>query len=208
MSQPLKRDEFGNALGGIRLAEIAVPVARESAESCGLGGTHVPFDAATVNRLYPSHADYVRKVASASDTAVKAGFLLPADGAQTLARARRSIWGQQLTCGPLCADVNQFPKHPSAMLLANQTEFLVIEDAERTVLRTADEVTRLVAEGYTATGAEGRRKFSEAAGRLGRYIREVRDLAGKGNMPPETRDLLADQATMLQRRLLAEARSD
>lgn len=128
-TQPLKRDEFGNALGGIRLAEIAVTVAKESAELCGLGGTHVPFDAATVNRLYPSHDDYVRKVTAASDAAVRAGFLLRADATQTIARARRSIWGRQLTCGPLCADVTQFPKHPSAMLLANQTEFLVIKDA-------------------------------------------------------------------------------
>ena len=32
------------------------------------------------------------------------------------------------------------------MLLANQTEFLVIKDADRTILRTADEITRLVAD--------------------------------------------------------------
>jgi hypothetical protein len=203
-TQPLKRDEFGNALGGIRLAEIAVPVARESAESCGLGGTHVPFDAATVNRLYPTHADYVRKVTAASEGAVKAGFLLPADSAQTIARARRSIWGHQLTCGPLCADVSQFPKSPSAMLLANQTEFLVIRDAGRTLLPTADEVTRLVAEGYTAaTASAARRKFMDAAVRLDRYMAEVRALAGRGQMPPETRDLLLGQATVLQGRLRA-----
>jgi hypothetical protein len=205
-TQPLKRDEFGNALGGIRLAEVAVPVAKESAESCGLGGTHVPFDAATLNRLYPSHDDYVRKVTAASDAAVKAGFLLPADAAQTVARARRSIWGRQLTCGPLCADVAQFPKNPSAMLLANQTEFLVIKDADRTILRTADEVTRLVAEGYTATGAAAARKFADAAARLDRYVAEVRALAARGDMPPETRDLLVSQAGTLQARLRAEGR--
>ena len=37
---PWKRDTHGNALGGIRLAEIAVPVAKESAKPGGLGGTH------------------------------------------------------------------------------------------------------------------------------------------------------------------------
>jgi hypothetical protein len=209
MSQPLARDEFGNALGGIRLAEIAVPVARESAEACGLGGTHVPFDAATINRLYPSHADYVRKVTAASEAAVKAGFLLPADAAQTIARARRSIWGHQLTCGPLCADVSQFPKHPSALLLANQTEFLVIKDAGRTLLPAVDHVTRLTAEGYTASDAgAARRKFADAAARLDRYIREVQNLAGRGQMPPETRDLLIGQAGTLQMRLRAEARTN
>jgi hypothetical protein len=201
-AQPLKRDEFGNALGGIRLAEIAVPVARESAESCGLGGTHVPFDAATVNRLYPSHDDYLRKVTAASERAVAAGFLLPADSAQTVARAGRSIWGRQLTCGPLCADVGQFPRSPSSMLLANQTEFLVIKDAGHTLLPTADEVTRLVAEGYTAaTVSAASRKFMDAAVRLDRYIAEVRALARRGQMPPETRDLLVSQATVLQGRL-------
>jgi hypothetical protein len=206
-TQPLKRDEFGNAQGGIRLAEIAAPVAKESAELCGLGGTHVPFDAATVNRLYPTHDDYVRKVTSASDAAVRAGFLLRADAAQTITRARRSIWGRQLTCGPLCADVAQFPKHPSAMLLANQTEFLVIKDAERTILRTADEITRLVAEGYTAaSAAAASRKFLDAAARLDRYVAEVRALAGRGNMTPETRDLLVSQAAVLQGRLRAEGR--
>ncbi|MCC7042487.1 MAG: hypothetical protein IT183_01365 [Acidobacteria bacterium] len=206
-TQPLKRDQFGNALGGIRLAEIAVPVAKESAELCGLGGTHVPFDAATVNRLYPTHDDYVRKVTSASDAAVRAGFLLPADATQTIARARRSIWGRQLTCGPLCADVAQFPKHPSSMLLANQTEFLVIKDAERTILRTADEVTRLVAEGYTAANASAAsRKFLDAAMHLDRYVAEVRVLAGRGLMPPETRDLLVSQAAVLQGRLRAEGK--
>src|SRR5204863_4346741 len=81
--KPLLRDTRGNALGGIRLAEIAVPVARESAELCGLGGTHVPLDAATVNALYPTHADYVTKVTRVSEDLVKAGLLLPADAAQT-----------------------------------------------------------------------------------------------------------------------------
>ena len=37
--------------------EIAVPVANESALLCGLGGTHVPFDTATLNRLYPITTD-------------------------------------------------------------------------------------------------------------------------------------------------------
>jgi hypothetical protein len=97
--KPLKRDEHGNALGGIRTAEIAVPVARETAELCGLGGTHVPFDSATLNALYPTHADYVAKVTAATQAAVKAGFLLQADAAQVIDKAKRSIYGRQLTCG-------------------------------------------------------------------------------------------------------------
>ncbi|MEO8483034.1 MAG: alpha/beta hydrolase domain-containing protein, partial [Acidobacteriota bacterium] len=93
----VKRDEHGNALGGIRLAEIAVPTAKESAELCGLGGTHVPFDTATLNRLYPTHAAYVSKVTTAARANVQAGFQLPADAEQTIDTARRSIHGSQLT---------------------------------------------------------------------------------------------------------------
>ena len=84
-----------------------MPVARESAELCGLGGTHVPLDAATLNALYPTHADYVAKVTRATQDAVKAGFLLPADAAQTIDKARRSIYGAQLTCGGAAAGTDQ-----------------------------------------------------------------------------------------------------
>jgi hypothetical protein len=203
--KPVKRDEFGNILGGIRLAEIAVPVAKESAELCGLGGTHVPFEAAVVNRLYPTHADYVAKVTAASDAMVKAGFLLRADANQTIARARRSIWGRQLTCGPLCADVSQFPKNPSSMLLANQTEFLVIKDADKLLLPILDEVTRLIAEGYSAAAVStAGTKFAAATKRLGDYIRSVQDIERRGNMPVETKDLLVRQAETLAARLSAE----
>jgi hypothetical protein len=91
--KPIKRDELGNALGGIRLAELAVPVAKESGELCGLGGTHVPLDAETIRRLYPTHEDYVAKVTAVTRQLVASGFLLPADAAQTVDKARRSIYG-------------------------------------------------------------------------------------------------------------------
>lgn len=203
----MKRDAHGNVLGGIRLAEIAVPVARETAELCGLGGTHVPFDADTVNRLYPTHADYVAKVTAASRAAVKAGFLLQADADRTIAKARRSIWGRQLTCGPLCADVRQFPSNPSAMLLANQTDYLLIKDADTTILPIADEVTRLVAEGYTlGTSPQAKGKFGAAAARLDAYITGTRRLETRGNMPAETSALLVRQAETLKAKLQELAR--
>ncbi len=203
--RPVKRDRFGNVLGGIRLAEIEAPVAQESAELCGLGGTHVPLEAAMINQLYPTHGAYVAKVRAASDAAVKAGFLLAADAATTVARAQRSIWGRQLTCGRLCADVSQFPKNPSSMLLANQVEYLLIRDADRTILRTADEVTRLVAEAYTAGDQRrAKQKFADAAARLDRFMTEARELERRGHMPAETRALLVDQATTLRNRIQAE----
>jgi hypothetical protein len=195
--KPLIRDTHGNALGGIRLAEIAVPVAKESAELCGLGGTHVPFDAATLNQLYPTHADYVAKVTKVSQDLVKAGFLLPADAAQTIAKARRSIYGSQLTCGPLCADVRQFPANPSSMLLANQTAYLVLKDGDALV-KIVDEATRAIAEGYTlGTDPRARQKFAAAAVRLQAYVDRVHASRTGGNMPVETETLLVDQAKTL-----------
>lgn len=195
--KPLKRDTHGNALGGIRLAEIAVPVAKESAELCGLGGTHLPFDTATLNQLYPTHAGYVAKVTKVSEDLVKAGFLLPADAAQTIAKARRSIYGSQLTCGPLCADVRQFPANPSSMLLANQTAYLVIKDGDALV-KIVDEATRAIAEGYTLdTDPRAKQKFAAAAARLQIYIEKVQASRARGNMPVETETLLVDQAKTL-----------
>jgi len=199
----LKRDAHGNALGGIRTAEIAVPVAKETAELCGLGGTHVPFDTATLNALYPSHADYVAKVTRASQDLVKAGFLLPADAAQTIDKAKRSIYGSQLVCGPLCADVRQFPANPSSMLLANQTAYLMIKDGDALV-KSLDGVTKSIAEGDTL-GADLRaeQKYAAAASGLRRYIEAVHASRSKGNMAAETEGLLVDQANVLIGKLTA-----
>lgn len=201
--KPVKRDEFGNVLGGIRLPEIAVPVARETAELCGLGGTHVPFDAATVNRLYPTHEAYVSKVVASTQSLVKAGFLLPADAAQEVDTARRSIWGRQLTCGPLCADVRQFPSNPSTILLARQTAFLMIPGGDGLV-SLVDRATRLVAEGYTrAEASERHKRFSDASAMLQRYVDDVKRVRRAGKLAAETETLLVSQATTLRQRLEA-----
>jgi hypothetical protein len=193
----VKRDAHNNALGGIRLAEIDVPVANESGVNCGLGGTHVPFDAAEINRLYPTHESYVSKVTATAQGLVNAGFMLPADAAQTIDKAKRSIWGMQLTCGPLCADVRQFPNNPSSQLLANQTAFLLIKDGDSFV-KIMDEVTRLIAEGYTlASDPKSKQKFAAAAAGIQKYIDKTKALAARGNMPKETESLLVNQATTL-----------
>jgi alpha/beta hydrolase family protein len=201
----LQRDRFGNALGGIRLAEIEAPVANESAQACGLGGTHVPFTPEVLNALYRTHEDYVAKVTAAANAVVKAGFLLPADGAQTIDTAKRSIYGMQLTCGPLCADVRQFPRNPSSMLLGKQTAYLLIKEAGPLV-KIVDRVTQQIAEGDTlGTDPKARKKFGEAAAGLQAYINAVRQLQSRGAMAAETASLLIDQATTLQRLLEAKA---
>ncbi len=86
-SGQLSRDEYGNALGGIRLPPIEVPVARYDSARCDLGGLTIPFTELELQLLYPTHADYYCKTQAAVRRSVTDGFLLPEDAAELLARA-------------------------------------------------------------------------------------------------------------------------
>ena len=83
----IARDTHGNALGGIRTPHLDVPIATLSGEGqsggsfCFLFGTTTPFDEATLAALYPTREDYVVPFLAATDAAVAAGFILPADAA-------------------------------------------------------------------------------------------------------------------------------
>jgi hypothetical protein len=83
----LARDPNGNALGGIRLPPIDVPVARYVSDLCVLGGLTIPFTEVQLRLLYPTHADYFAKMKSATLASTSAGWLLPEDGADLLQRA-------------------------------------------------------------------------------------------------------------------------
>jgi len=83
----LARDQHGNALGGIRLPPIDVPAARYVSTSCGLGGITVPFTEAELLALYPTHDAYYQPMVARTADAVEAGYLLPEDSADLLARA-------------------------------------------------------------------------------------------------------------------------
>ena len=98
-------DANGNALGGIGSPQVGAPVAKLSGVGqpggapvhpragankavsgqalCGIFGTTVPFSAAKLAALYPTHADFVTKWDAATAGGVKQGYLLP-DDAQTL----------------------------------------------------------------------------------------------------------------------------
>ncbi len=86
----LARDEFGIAKGGIRLPTVDVPVATNASPNspgffCSIFGQHLPFDQATLDRLYPTHGAYVSKVARVARRDVRDGYLLHRD-AKTLVR--------------------------------------------------------------------------------------------------------------------------
>jgi hypothetical protein len=126
----VERDQYGNALGGVRLPEIQVPTETYSAinfaqpneESltpagllstlegiftaletgeitnttlrdeglCLLEGYYKPFSTATLQRLYPTHADYVTKYKAAASADLTAGFLTQADYNSSVAAAEAS----------------------------------------------------------------------------------------------------------------------
>jgi Alpha/beta hydrolase domain len=107
----------GEALGGIRTPQVEVPVAKLSglgqpsatilpgnpgadtssalsgAALCGILGTTVPFSAAKLAALYPTHAVFVAKWDAAVATEVKQGYLLPADARTLDTVAARSTVG-------------------------------------------------------------------------------------------------------------------
>jgi hypothetical protein len=86
----VKKDEYDNALGGLRSPYLDVPVARYYAKStpgdvatgsvCGLLGYKVPFDKDVIAKLYPSHELYVSKVVQQVDELVTKKLLTPTDG--------------------------------------------------------------------------------------------------------------------------------
>ena len=101
----LALDQHGNTRGGIRLPPIDVPVARYESAVCQLGGITIPFTDAEIQALYPTHADYLRLLASRSDAAVRAGWLLPDDAVDLMRRAcaasnRWSLVAGAASCPP------------------------------------------------------------------------------------------------------------
>lgn len=122
-SGDIVRDEFGNAVGGIRLPAISVPLARYSPSNlpkpacssptappfpgcippevpgiiglaCLLSGSVFPFPPEQVAELYPRRWSYLYQVYRAVWQLREDGFLLPHDAREILARAREVDFGQ------------------------------------------------------------------------------------------------------------------
>jgi hypothetical protein len=82
------RDANGLAEGGLRHTFVQVPVAYEAATGCPLFGTYKRWSAAKIRSLYRTHAIYYSKVRAWSAYEVHRGWLLPADRAAVLRKAR------------------------------------------------------------------------------------------------------------------------
>jgi Alpha/beta hydrolase domain len=90
----VQRDDDGNALGGIRMPRIEVPVATYTPTTqgplfCPLTGTQTPFAADDLATRYPTTAAYVAEVQAKVAQSIADGFLLREDGASLIQSARR-----------------------------------------------------------------------------------------------------------------------
>jgi hypothetical protein len=95
----LAHDAVGNTKGGIRMPPADVPVARYVTTICGLGGITVPMTDAQLVARYPTFGRYYNLMSAATDRAVRAGWMLPADASDQMRRActAKTRWGLAAT---------------------------------------------------------------------------------------------------------------
>jgi hypothetical protein len=95
----IARDNLGLALGGIRLADVAVPTGLNNGTNMGPGtctrwGYYKAFDLPTLNKLYPSHESYVSAIERVTNENLRGGFILKADAENTVREAKESAIGR------------------------------------------------------------------------------------------------------------------
>ena len=92
-------DANGNALGGIRSPHVDAPIATLTGTNsgpgfCGLFGSTVPFSAAKIAALYPTHQAFYTAWKNAANAAKQAKFLLPQDAKELKLAAAESTIGR------------------------------------------------------------------------------------------------------------------
>jgi Alpha/beta hydrolase domain len=106
-ADPVARDGYGNAKGGIRLPELEAPTAKidgqrndvaqaapGSPNFCFLFGHTVMFDATTLTKLYPAHQAYVTRFTAAVDALERSGYWLAAEATEARKAAEQSRIGR------------------------------------------------------------------------------------------------------------------
>jgi hypothetical protein len=106
-ADPILRDSYGNAKGGIRLPELEAPTARVDGQRndvaqatpggqnfCFLFGHTVMFDAATLAGLYPTHQAFVARFSAAVDALERAGYWLKPEATEARKAAEASRIGR------------------------------------------------------------------------------------------------------------------
>jgi hypothetical protein len=94
----IARDANGNALGGLRLPSIEVPLAEyqgsnrfagQGANFCFLVGSEIAFSDDKLKALYPTPDSYLQKLSQAAQAAVGRGILEKEDADELVAAARQ-----------------------------------------------------------------------------------------------------------------------
>jgi hypothetical protein len=91
----IQRDDFGNALGGIRLPHFDVPTATNTGVNggpgfCYLNGSYEPFDDDLLKDLYRNHGAYVKKFNHSVKKNLKEGYILKKDAREMRRDAARA----------------------------------------------------------------------------------------------------------------------
>lgn len=190
----IARDAFGNALGGIRLPDMAVPTALNTGQNTGPGlcsvrGRTVPFDAGTLAALYPRHVDYVQLVKEAASQSVAQGFLLPEDAAATVSKAQWSIVGYGNPCGAVCRAAEELRTWTAA--------FLIRPPFGEELLKSVDKATQALAGGDGQSGTRARLDYQKARHFVDQYTRSLERLAADGTVMPSIAAVLLGDAAAL-----------
>jgi Alpha/beta hydrolase domain len=91
----IRRDQYGNALGGLRMPYIEAPVAAHTGYLTaggfgGVMGAKKPFAPETLKALYPDHLAYVAKFSAATDRLLAGRWTSAEDAAAMKAAAAAS----------------------------------------------------------------------------------------------------------------------
>jgi hypothetical protein len=92
------RDQFGNAVGGIRIPELEVPTGTYLPFNSGLGPcifapTYEEFPPEQLDALYPNHGKYVSPFGKAVNRLRNSGYLLPSDADAYKVKAAEAQYG-------------------------------------------------------------------------------------------------------------------
>ena len=117
------------------------------------------------------------------------------------AHAQAQVIGRGLECGPLCANVAQFPVQPSTQLLRDHTAFLYMNGGDRLV-RLLDDATLAIAKGQTDVQHRARH-YAAAVDLLQEYQQRLDRQVARGHATPEQAALLGGYAEILVRELTA-----
>jgi hypothetical protein len=139
----------------------------------------------------------VQKFDEAVSANVRDGFVLPADAKDMLDDARKSLVGDGLTCGPLCANTAQFPIQPSTGLLRDHVKFLYMK-ADENLLASVDAATRFISLGDSQPDTKQRaQRYAQAASSLQTFKLQLAQHQQSGRATKQQQALLTEYADIL-----------